>query len=222
MTRREAIAIAFGLPLLAADPKEFWNQKTPQNWSKQERSELLAHSPWARDADAKFNGGPGMLGGPLGSIMAQPGAMITGPVGSGPAKSPGRFAPVVRWESALPVRLAEGDKSTAAPAQYILSITGDLPGISRNTDETDDEYQSRLENFKEYTRLEKRGGAIYLVKIGYQPGQATDSGLRFYFERTDPITLRDGSVTFVTRLGPIDLKCKFSLKEMVYQGKLEL
>jgi hypothetical protein len=29
-------------------------------------------------------------------------------------------------------------------------------------------------------------------------------------------------VTFVTKLGPIDVKAKFSTHEMIYQGKLEL
>jgi hypothetical protein len=29
-------------------------------------------------------------------------------------------------------------------------------------------------------------------------------------------------VTFVTKLGPIDVKCKFTVKDMMYRGKLEL
>ena len=44
----------------------------------------------------------------------------------------------------------------------------------------------------------------------------------FYFVRNDLITLSDHTVTFVTKLGPIDVKAKFSTHEMVYQGKLEL
>jgi hypothetical protein len=40
--------------------------------------------------------------------------------------------------------------------------------------------------------------------------------------RNDLITLDDKTVTFVTKLGPIDVKVKFTLKDMVYQGKLAL
>jgi hypothetical protein len=223
MTRREAILIGLGLPLLGSDQKEFWNETKPADWTEDERSQILTHSPWARAADAKFNAGPGSLGNPRGSMVTRSGRVIPGMGAPGSAPGPGQMDSTVRWESALPVREAERTKSKDDPAaHYILSITGDLPGIGRATDETDDEYESRLDNLKQYTRLEKKGDPIYLVKIGYQPGKATDSGMRFYFERNDLITLHDGSVTFVTKLGPIDVKCKFPLKEMTYMGKLEL
>ncbi len=32
----------------------------------------------------------------------------------------------------------------------------------------------------------------------------------------------DKEVTFVTWIGPLDVKCKFTLKDMVYRGNLEL
>ena len=230
MTRRELIfagpaLFGLGSRLLAFEQKEFWNGTKPEDWTEDERSQILTHSPWARAAEVKFNGGPGSLGNPRGSYTTRRGAVVPGMSGNGSpsAPSPGQMDSIVRWESALPVREAEKTKSKDDPAaHYILSITGDLPGIGRANDETDDQYQSRLENLKQYTRLEKKGDPIYLVKIGYQQGKATDSGTRFYFERNDLITVRDGAVTFVTKLGPIDVKCKFPLKEMTYQGKLEL
>lgn len=224
MTRREAIVLGLGLPLWASDANEFWNEKKPEDWTEEERKELLTHSPWARPGEAKFNSGPGSLGNPRGSVMTTRGVVPGWNGGVGTTSSnPGQLQAVVRWESALPVREAERNKSKDDPAaNYILSITGDLPGIGRSTDETDDQYQARLDNLKQYTKLDKRGGPIYLVKIGYQPGKDTDSGTRFYFERNDLITVHDGTVTFITKLGPIDLKCKFPVKEMLYQGKLEL
>jgi hypothetical protein len=57
-----------------------------------------------------------------------------------------------------------------------------------------------------------------------QPAQ-TNNGtiLVFFFPRAaQPITLDDKDVTFHQKLGPMELKAKFALKDMVYQGKLEL
>jgi hypothetical protein len=45
-------------------------------------------------------------------------------------------------------------------------------------------------------------------------------GTLFYFPRAEPI--KDGQVTFLTKLGPVEVKCKFTVKEMMYHGKLEL
>ena len=75
---------------------------------------------------------------------------------------------------------------------------------------------------KQYTKLEKKGDPIYLVKVAYQKGPSATSGTLFYFERNDLITTHDGTVTFVTKLGPLDLRCKFTPKDMLYLGKLEL
>ncbi len=72
---------------------------------------------------------------------------------------------------------------------------------------------------KQYTRLERKNAPIYLSKVIFQSATET----RFYFERTEPIFPDDKQVTFVTKLGPLEAKAKFILKEMVYQGrKLEL
>ena len=223
MTRREAIFIGLGLPAWAA-AKEFWNEKKPEDWTEEERHEIMTRSPWARDADVKYNAGPGSLGQPRSPVMTRRGGTArTGTIPDAPSDA-GHYASIVRWESALPILLASQNKSKDDPAaHYILSLVGDLPMLGRRSnDETEDEYQARLDNLKQYTRLEKRGGPIYLVKIGYQSGPAATSGALFYFERNDLITLHDGQVTFVTKLGPIEVKCKFPLKEMVYQGKLEL
>ena len=50
----------------------------------------------------------------------------------------------------------------------------------------------------------------------------TSGSIMFYFPRDPAITLADKEVVFVTRMGPLALKAKFPLKNMVYQGKLDL
>src|SRR5262249_40919360 len=44
----------------------------------------------------------------------------------------------------------------------------------------------------------------------------------FIFPRTEPITLEDKEVDLDLKLGTMEAKKKFNLKDMVYNGKLEL
>jgi hypothetical protein len=223
MTRRTAILLGLGLPALAYDSKEFWDEKDPKDWTDEERQTLLTKSPWARAATTKYNSGAGGIGMSgvggnnrrYGGRTANPGSSSA----SSPAPLPKSYDTVVRWESALPIREANRNQSKDDPAaNYILCVTGDLPMLGKNSnDETQEEYAQRLDMLKQYTKLEKHGDPIYLVHTGYNK----DGGL-FYFERNDLIRPSDHEVTFVTKLGPIDVKCKFAVKEMMYHGKLEL
>ena len=43
-----------------------------------------------------------------------------------------------------------------------------------------------------------------------------------YFPRTDAITLEDKDVEFITKLGPMEIKKKFKLEDMVFGGHLAL
>ena len=44
----------------------------------------------------------------------------------------------------------------------------------------------------------------------------------FYFSRFDPITPANKEITFTTKMGPLEIKAKFTLKDMMYKGKLGL
>ena len=46
--------------------------------------------------------------------------------------------------------------------------------------------------------------------------------VEFSFPRSESIVLEDREVEFVTKLGQFDVKKKFTLKDMVFKGKLEL
>lgn len=215
--------------VVRANADEFWNDRKPDEWTDQECAELLTKSPWAREASVSFDSGGGILGNPRtrgGGMMTRRGSVVTpGTVDTTSPKGPDHYQAIVRWESALPVREANHHLLKDDPAaNYILSVSGDLPmlGGSGAGDETDSEFQQRLDMLKEYSKLEKRGDPIYLVKIGRLKGPGPQSGTLFYFERNDLIQLSDHNVTFVTKLGPISVKCKFPLHEMVYHGKLEL
>lgn len=227
MTRRTAIRLGLGLSAVFRLPgaeKEFWNERKPEEWTDDEREILLTKSPWAREASVDFNSGGGLGPARSRAPMSRRSGGTVVPSDTGGAVNPDHYAAIVRWESALPIREANHHRLKDDPAaNYILSVVGDLPMLSGGgNDESDSEFQQRLEMLKEYSKLEKRGDPIYLVKIGRLQGPPGKSGTLFYFERNDLIRLGDHQVTFVTKLGPLSVKCKFPLHDMVYQGKLEL
>lgn len=235
MIRRDAIRLALGAvagyagtrAFAGPGPKEFWNEKKPSDWTDEECRELLTKSPWAKEPTTNYNGGgglPGEKGGVTSANRSRRGAAQgrTTSTAAADPKMPDHFRSVVRWESALPIREANHNQSKDDPAaNYILKAIGDLPMLQPNTGESELDYAHRLDMLKQYTKLEKKGEPIYLTNIRYD-GKGQDGGALFYFVRNDLITLSDHNVTFVTKLGPIEVKVKFALHDMMYQGKLEL
>jgi hypothetical protein len=223
MTRREILMLPFAAaPLLASPANEFWKEKKPDEWTPDEIQEMLTKSPWAKEAAVNVFGGAG------GSLLNRNGAMNR----SGNVSSSGRqrantnqttqsdapdlrYKAIVRWESALPIREALKSKSAEGLAEfYILAVVGDLTLADPDADEA--QREARLDMMKQSTRLEKHGGAIALANVEI----VKKVGTLFYFSRTEPI--KDGQATFSTRMGPVEVKCKFAVKEMMYRGKLEL
>jgi hypothetical protein len=223
MTRREILTLPFAsVPLLAAPANAFWNEKKPEDWTADEVQEMLTKSPWAKEAAVNVFGGAG------GSLLNRNGAMNR----SGNVSSSGRqrantnqttqgdapdlrYKAIVRWESALPIREALKSKPTEGLADfYILAVVGDLTLADPDADEA--QREARLDMMKQSTRLDKRGGAISLANVEL----VKKVGTLFYFSRADPI--KDGQATFSTKMGPVEVKCKFTVKEMTYRGKLEL
>jgi hypothetical protein len=156
----------------------------------------------------------------------------------------------VRWQTALPVREAllrrsgasKADNSevaaklTASAPGYVIAVLG-LPEripsrtgrYGRGADSEDDsdtrDRDSRdrsseaLDRLKSSTYLSRNGRAtIFPDKVERDP----DGTVLFTFPRSNSISLDDKEVEFVMRLGSTEIKRKFKLKDMVYQGRLEL
>jgi hypothetical protein len=222
MTRREILMLPFAAAL-ASPPAEFWNEKKPEDWTEDEVKEMLTRSPWAKEAAVSVFGGAG------GNLLNRNGAMNR----SGNMSSSGRqrtnttqttqsadapdlrYKAIVRWESALPIREALKSKQDQKVADfYILAVVGDLAMADPDADEA--QRESRLDMLKQYTKLDRHGGAIPLSNVE----SVKKIGTLFYFSRAEPI--KDGQVTFTTKMGPVEVKCRFTVKDMMYRGKLEL
>jgi hypothetical protein len=190
-------------------------------------------------------GGIGFPGGGGGNRGGYPGGGYPGggggPAGTGGGRTPrddGRrqFNATVRWESALPVqealRIGASDEKPNPDfgKYYVIALIGDLPMVGgrrrRSGDTSDDDdntaqSERRMEMYKQYTRLERKDGAVQLEKV--EDGSRVGSkgpGTYFYFSRLDDISMDDKQVSFSTKLGPMEIKAKFILKDMLYHGKL--
>ncbi len=213
MTRRMAILLGLAAPTWAA-AKEFWNEKPPEQWSPDEVQALLTKSPWAREAAISYYGGQN---GPLSPSVPNQNRRRANNDGTAPStQSPAEWKAYVRWQSALPVRQAmQIDPSDELEKYYILNMLGDVPSVGTDAD--------GFKALQQVTTLEHKGDAIHLAKVAVSPrNNFTLAGTLFYFSRDLALRLEDKQATFVTKLGPIDLKCKFTLREMMYRGKLEL
>lgn len=145
---------------------------------------------------------------------------------------------LIRWESALPVSDAAKRQPSAEAADfYVISVTSQMgggmggPGGRGNwgggqggdRQIPDDRRKEMEERMKENTQLQRKGkDPIHPDR--FQRAQ-TDQGnvTLFFFPRNlQPIDMDDKEVMFVTRLGPMEIKAKFALKDMIYQGKLAL
>jgi len=154
----------------------------------------------------------------------------------GPGGGARQFSGTVRWESALPIqealRIGASDEKPDPDfaKYYVIGLIGDLPTNTgrrrRNDDNSDDDDAAtqsdrRLERFKESTRLEVKERLIRLEKV--EEGSRIGSrgpGTYFYFSRMDDISMDDKQVIFSTKLGQMEIKAKFTIREMLYHGKL--
>ena len=195
--------------LAAAD---FWQTKPYTGWSEKEVEQMLTDSPWARKL----------------SVVMQVPPRESGDLGDGGGRGFPIAAPQLKmtltWRSAQPVRqaLARSDKSGATvidgrpilerPPEYMLTLSN-VPG-----------YLGRSLPAAAKASFLRHGQktAIPLLNGGIQQGRGGTLTLVLAFPRTDPITLDDKEVEFVTTLGTLEIKQKFKLKDLVVNGELEL
>ncbi len=142
-------------------------------------------------------------------------------------------AVTVQWESALPVRLAEAKMTggVADPAamkplnEYVIAVIG-LPksglesqrSASSSGDDSDD---ARLaDHLKVMTVLSLGHERLNPTKVELNQGR--DGRTVFHFEKSEPITVHDKDAEFRITADRMEIRKKFALKDMEYQGKLEL
>jgi hypothetical protein len=226
-------------PIGAADPP--WIIKPPAQWTEEEAKELLVSSPWVRQVTAvvtrrltedQLREG-GLMGQPLGV-----GNEGVDPNGSGPQISPNILTggggddrsarsiarPIklsLRWETALPVRIAELKSHEVEPPTlegdgYRIAVYGvpfaNLQGDPRKLGEP-------LKNLAALKREGKRDAKPLSVEV-FQ--RENDMVVVYLFPLSAEISTKDLRIRFDAHIGRIVVSQSFDLKQMEFLGKLEL
>ncbi len=241
-----AAGLSTAFSLRAFSPGEVWNDKDPGSWSGKDIDKLLTHSPWAKEVTVEFGsamrGSPGygrgagrsgrMGGGGMGAPGigggGMPGTGMGGGMGRGGGAGGGmprdvgtidetarrqESRVIVRWESAAPIRAAEKKPlPEGLTGNYVIGVTGLPIRPEANGGSPED----TMERLKESTRLEAKGkDAIAPSKIIDAPS----GEMLFVFPEDPAIDAHVKEVTFQTRIGPAQVRAKFSPKDMMYRGQ---
>ena len=225
--------------LLAADP--VWKTKPAAEWTEEDAKVVLSASPWAKDISATITRRLTEDQLREGGQMGQPrgvGNEGVDPKGSGPTVSPNILAgpggddrslrslarPIhlkLRWESALPVRLAELKSHEIEPPTlggdgYYIAVFG-VPGGDFKGDPK--QLGEPLKNLAALKREGKKDVKPIRVEVFQREGGVV---VVYVFPLSAEITKKDERVQFEAHIGRIVFAHNFELTEMEFVGRLEL
>src|ERR1017187_445038 len=208
--------------LMAADP--VWKSKPAAEWTEEDAKQILAASPWAKENRAVITRRLTEDQLREGGQMGQPrgvGNEGVDPKGSGPKVSPNIFSgpggddrsprslpqPItlkLRWESALPVQLAEFKSHEVEPPTF----KGDPKELGKT-----------LKNLAALKREGKKDVRPVSVEVFQR-----ENGLVvvYLFPLSAEISKKDRQLQFEAQIGRIVVDQTFELSEMEFMGKLEL
>ena len=241
------MALAPGATLYAG-VKAFWDTRDPASWTESEKLTILGESPWAQVGVAEFDpgkkrntkvgyGNDGRIGTnmPSGKPNSRPGGDGSVPIGEEippvPSPHPGdavRFPVLARWETASPVRLANGITLPEMGEQvYMISLRGlplmPPPKVKRGEETPSDPNAAILQSIRRGSRLERKNKApIACTKLFAGKAEGAREVLLVFPRDTDPIMDADKIVHLECTFAPYHLSVKFTLKDMKFKGALTL
>jgi hypothetical protein len=224
--------------LIAADP--VWESKPASEWTEEDARQVLAKSPWAKATRAvitrrlteeQLREG-GQMGQPRGIGNDGVDPKVSGPkvspnilTGPGGSDRSARSAPQsitlqLRWESALPVRLAELKLREIEPPTlqgdgYSIAVYG-IPGGFKGTPE---QLGQPLRNLAALKREGKKDVRPARVEVFERENGAV---VVYLFPLSAEISKNDRRIRFEAQIGRINFAQDFDLGEMEFLGKLEL
>jgi hypothetical protein len=222
----------------AVDP--VWMNKPAAQWSEDDATQILTASPWAKEIRAvvtrRLTEDQLREAGQMGQSTGV-GNEGVDPKGTGPKISPNVFTgrggddrsvrslpqPIslkLRWESALPVRLAqlkshEAGLPTLPGDGYSIAVYG-VPGSFKGDPKQLGEPLKGLAFLK---REGKKDVKPVSVEVFQQDGGVV---VVYLFPLSAELTKKDQRVVFDAHIGRIVFSQTFELSEMEFMGKLEL
>jgi hypothetical protein len=238
---RHAAALIVAAASLTAAAEPVWKSKPAAQWTQEDALQVLTTSPWVKQVTAVVTrrlteeqlreagrmGQPSGIGNdgvdPSGSGPTVSANIFTG-LGDNDRSPRSRPQPIVlklRWESALPVRIAEfQSRSTDAPASddvgYRIAVYG-IPGAGFKGDPK--ELGKPLKNLAFLKRDRKKDVRPVSAEVVQLESGAV---VVYVFPLSAEISKGDGQVRFEAQIGRIVVAHTFELSEMEFMGKLEL
>ncbi len=212
--------LACAVPLAA----DFWDETDFSAWSDKDVEKMLTDSPWAKKVRIVI----GSLN--EGALPTLPPVSIPG-CGGEQFEALQRVNVTVTWTSALPikqalVRRAIGRDAPVPPDHqqllsqdepyYAVSVVGLPPSFAA--------FASMLDAVRPETLLKRRDHEPIATEEIQLFRDEADQSIRavFLFPKSDAITLDHEDVEFITKFGDTDVKKKFKLEAMVFEGQLAL
>jgi hypothetical protein len=244
MPRIVLLGLVTFLAATVALSEDFWITKEHMQWTDEEVKKLMTNSPWAKDV--VINAPIAVLGvrGQRATGESGGGTDVESPGGGGGGRRGGRrrgggggdsgggtealLTLNISWRSALPLRKALVRSRLGAAAavppeaeqlinkdqeQYVIIVSGVPAAMARSL-------QNPALAEKSTIRAGKRA-PVAAGSMDLQP-RTKSVDVIYVFPKTPPIAADDKEVEVVLKLGPVEAKKKFNLKDMVYHGKLEL
>jgi hypothetical protein len=225
--------------LVAADPS--WKTKPTPDWTEEDARQVLTNSPWAKtvkgmisrrqtEDERREGGNMGQAHGVGYDGIDDKRATPQLPTSILELLKPGdnsvhpsnQFVPLtLRWESALPIRVAELKSRVVEPPTlegdgYSLAVYG-LPGNAFKGDP-----KSLGDPLKKQAVL-RREGKRDVRPSSVEVFQGKDGLVIVYlFPLFAEITTADQRIEFVAQIGRIGIAEFFDMAEMQFQGRLEL
>jgi hypothetical protein len=240
LVQPSCVIIAAAL-VMAADPA--WKSKPTAEWSEEDAKQVLAASPWSRTIKAVITRrlteeelrAAGQMGQPRGIGNDNVDAKGTGPkVSLNPFTGPGgndrsvRSLPQgivlrVRWENALPVRLAElkaheVEPPTSDAAGYRIAVYG-FPVPDADVMIDPKQLAQPLKNLAALKRQGKRDVKPVKVEVFRRDKEMV---VVYLFPLSAEISEKDRLVQFEALIGRIVVDQSFDVGQMEFMGKLEL
>ena len=221
---------------------DFWTTKPFTDWNEKEVQKVLTDSPWTGKLTMSSGGGGaapsggggggggkggggGRGGGPQGD-SADPG--IGG--GGGGFGGGGEASVTLIWQTALPIKQALVKRRFAAEAgtspdakamldrveqYYVLTLSG-VPGNLLGT--TKGDQKAALLDMTILTVA----GKPPLKAVDVQTSSGRTATVSFLFPKTTSFTAEDKEMEFSSKFDKTAVKHKFKLKDMMFNGKVEM
>jgi len=239
------------LVAISAWAADFWVAKPFTAWSEKEQEKMITDSHWAQKVESATlpdpNAAPGGAGG--GGGGGRGGGKGGGGGGGAAGGGGGGSTVVMLWQSALPIKQAlaklkyGAEAGTSAEAKAILDrqeqfyvirlvgvpsyvqgmLTGDgkKPVLEKTTLTVSGKEPLLAQDVQSVAQPPQAGKGAGKGG-GFGGGFGDPLNVYFLFPRSTVFTVEDNFVEFSTLIGRLSIHHKFNLKDMVFNGKLEM